>query len=114
MIHTIPLCVSLPLHQKIGGGECHNVYIRKERSQYAQKSTRLEVLHSTFEENRILPDTIKLNDFLIRDIKKYADAVLDYRYPPYTKHPLGDIIMLVFFAVLENANERGARFRNTN
>ena len=31
----------------------------------------------------------------------------DYRHPSYTKHLLGDIIMIVFFAVLGNANEWG-------
>ena len=33
--------------------------------------------------------------------------VPDYRHPSYTKHLLGDIIMIVFFAVLGNANEWG-------
>ncbi len=45
----------------------------------AKRSTRLEALHSTFVENGISPDTIELNDSLIRDIKKYA--VPDYRKP---------------------------------
>lgn len=71
----------------------------------AKKSTRLEALHKAFEENRISPDTVELNDSLIRDIKKYADAVPDYRHPSYVRHPLGDIIMIVFFAVLGNADE---------
>ena len=73
----------------------------------AKKSTRLGALHHTFEENGISPDTIELNDSLIREIKKYADAVPDYRHPSYTRHLLGDIIMIVFFAVLGNANEWG-------
>lgn len=73
----------------------------------AKKSTRLEALHNTFEENGISPDTIQLNDSLIQNIKKYADAVPDYRHPSYTRHLLGDIIMIVFFAVLGNANEWG-------
>ena len=73
----------------------------------AKKSTRLEALHNIFEENGISPDTIELNDSLIREVKKYADAVPDYRHPSYTKHLLGDIIMIVFFAVLGNANEWG-------
>lgn len=73
----------------------------------AKKSTRLETLHNAFEENGISPNTIELNDALIRNIKKYADAVPDYRHPSYTKHLLGDIIMIVFFAVLGNANEWG-------
>lgn len=73
----------------------------------AKKSIRLEALHSTFDENGISPDTIKLNDFLIQNIKKYADAVPDYRNPSYTRHLLGDVIMIVFFAVLGNADEWG-------
>ncbi len=73
----------------------------------AKKSTRLEALHSTFEENGISPDTIQLNDSLLQNIKKYADAVPDYRHPTYTRHLLGNIIMIVFFAVLGNANEWG-------
>ena len=74
---------------------------------YGKKSTRLGALHHTFEENGILPDTIELNDFMVREVKKYADAVPDYRYPTYTRHLLGDIIMIVFYAVLRNANEWG-------
>lgn len=73
----------------------------------AKKSTRLEALHHAFEENGISPGTIELNDSLIREIKKYADAVPDYRHPSYTRHLLGDIIMIVFFAILGNANEWG-------
>lgn len=73
----------------------------------AKKSTRLEALHSIFEENGISLDTIESNDTLIRNVKKYADAVPDYRHPSYTKHLLGDIIMIVFFAVLGNADEWG-------
>lgn len=73
----------------------------------AKKSTHLEALHNAFEENGISPDTIERNDSLIRDIKKCADAVPDYRHPSYVRHPLGDIIMIVFFAVLANADEWG-------
>lgn len=73
----------------------------------AKTSTRLQALHQTFEENGISPDTIELNDSLIQDIKKYADEVQDYRHPSYTRHLLGDIIMIVFFAILGNANEWG-------
>lgn len=73
----------------------------------AKKSTRLEALHQTFEENGISPDTIELSDSMIQEIKKYAAAVPDYRHPSYTRHLLGDIIMIVFFAVLGNANEWG-------
>lgn len=71
----------------------------------AKKMTRLEAMGEVFRENGISPDTIKGNDVLIRKIKKHADAVPDYRHPSYTRHPLGDIIMIVFFAVLGNANE---------
>lgn len=73
----------------------------------ARKSTRLEELHNTFQENGISPETITENDALIRELKKYADAVADYRHPSYVRHLLGDIIMIVFFAVLGNANEWG-------
>lgn len=73
----------------------------------AKKSTHLEALHNLFEENGISPDTIELNDSLIQDIKKLAEAVPDYRHPSYTWHLLGDIIMIVFFAVLGNADEWG-------
>lgn len=47
------------------------------------------------------------NDSLIREIKKNADAVPDCRHPSYVRHLLGDIIMIVFFALLGNANEWG-------
>lgn len=73
----------------------------------AKRLIRLEALHSTFEENGISPHTIKLNAHQIQDIKKYADAVPDYRYPSYTRYLLGDIIMIAFFAVLGNASEWG-------
>ena len=71
----------------------------------AKKSTRLEELHNTFCENGISPETVMQNDRLIRKIKKHADAVPDYRHPSYVRHLLGDIIMIVFFAVLGNADE---------
>ena len=73
----------------------------------AKKSTRLEAVHNLFEENGISPDTIELNDSLIQDIKSHAEAVPDYRHPSYTQHLLVDIIMIVFFAVLGNADEWG-------
>ena len=71
----------------------------------AKRSTRLEELHNTFQENGISPETVMQNDRLIREIKKHADAVPDYRHPSYVQHLLGDIIMIVFFAVLGNADE---------
>lgn len=73
----------------------------------AKRSTRLEELHTTFEENGITSDAIATNDRLIQEIKKQADTVPDYRHPSYVKHLLGDIIMIVFFAVLGNADEWG-------
>lgn len=73
----------------------------------AKKTTRLEELHNTFQENGISSETVMENDALIREIKKHADAVPDYRHPSYVHHLLGDIIMIVFFAVLGNANEWG-------
>ncbi len=42
-----------------------------------------------------------------RKTKKQGDAVSDYCHPSYTRHPLGDIIVIVFFAVLGNINEWG-------
>lgn len=71
----------------------------------AKKSTRLEALNNTFQESGISPETVMQNDRLIREIKKHADAVPDYRHPSYVRHLLGDIIMIVFFAVLGNADE---------
>ena len=73
----------------------------------SKKSTKLEGLHEVFQEHDISADTIELSDALIEKIKKFADAVPDYRHPSYTRHLLGDIIMIVFFAVLGNANEWG-------
>lgn len=71
----------------------------------AKKSTKLQALQDIFEENGISAETIERNDALIEKIKKYADAVPDYRHPSYTRHLLGDIIMITFFAILGNANE---------
>ena len=73
----------------------------------AKKTTRLEELHNTFHENGISPEMVMENDKLIKEIKQHADAVPDYRHPSYVWHLLGDIIMIVFFAVLGNANEWG-------
>lgn len=73
----------------------------------AKKSTRLEALSETFRENGITSETLEGNGALIEKIKKQADAVPDYRHPSYIRHLLGDIIMIVFFAVLGNADEWG-------
>lgn len=73
----------------------------------SKRSTKLEGLQETFKEYDISADTIELSDTLIEKIKKYAEAVPDYRHPSYTRHLFGDIIMIVFFAVLGNANEWG-------
>ena len=71
----------------------------------SKKSTRLELLQNIFEDNGISSDSIELNDALIKDIQKYAETVQDYRHPSYIKHKLSDIIMIVFFATLSNADE---------
>ena len=71
----------------------------------SKKSTRLELLQDIFEEDGISSDSIELNDALIKNIQKYADTVHDYRPPSYVKHKLSDIIMIVFFATLANADE---------
>lgn len=73
----------------------------------SKKSTKLEALSETFRENGITSEMLEGNSTLIKKIKKQADAVSDYRHPSYTRHQLGDIIMIVFFAVLGNANEWG-------
>lgn len=73
----------------------------------AKKSTRLEALSETFRENGITSEALEGNGALIEKIKKQADAVPDYRHPSYIRHLLGDIIMIVFFAVLGNADEWG-------
>ena len=73
----------------------------------AKRTTKLKALSDTFKENGISTETIERNDTLIRKIKKHADCVPDYRHPSYTKHLLGDIIMIVFFAILGNADEWG-------
>lgn len=71
----------------------------------AKKSTKLEALQKVFQEHAISPDSIEWNDALIQKIKKNADTIPDYRHPSYVKHRLGDILMIVFFAMLGNANE---------
>lgn len=73
----------------------------------AKKSTKLQELHNVFSDNGISAESIEWNDTLIHTIKQYADSVADYRHPSYTRHLLGDIIMIVFFAILGNANEWG-------
>ena len=71
----------------------------------SKRATRLELFQNIFEDNGVSSDSIELNDALIKDIQKYADAVHDYRHPSYVKHKLSDIIMIVFFATLSNADE---------
>ena len=71
----------------------------------SKKSTKLEALNDIFEENGITRDDISIHDNLIRELKKNADAIPDYRHPSYTRHLVGDIVMIVFFALLGNANE---------
>lgn len=71
----------------------------------AKKSTRLEAFHDLFKENNITASSIEGNDGLIQTIKGYAETVEDYRHQSYIRHPLASIIMIVFFAVLANANE---------
>ena len=73
----------------------------------AKKSSKLEALHDILGEYDISSEVIERNDTFIRELKKHADAVPDYRHPSYTRHLLGDIIMITFFAILGNANEWG-------
>ena len=71
----------------------------------SRKSTKLEALHDLFEENNIQVDLIEGNDALINAVKKNAGSIPDYRHPSYVRHPLVSIVMIVFFAVLANADE---------
>lgn len=73
----------------------------------SKKSTKLEALNDLSIENGITQDDIPPNDSLIRRIKEGADAIPDYRHPSYIRHLAGDIVMIVFFALLGNANEWG-------
>lgn len=73
----------------------------------SKKSTKLEALNDIFEENGITRDDIACRDALIHEIKRNADAIPDYRHPSYIRHLVGDIVMIVFFALLGNANEWG-------
>lgn len=67
----------------------------------------LKALCETFRENAITPEALKWNEVLIEKITEQAETVLDYHHSSYTRHLLGDIIMIVSFAVLGNANEWG-------
>lgn len=71
----------------------------------SKRSTKLEALNDIFKENDISQDAISFHDDLIREIKKNADAIPDYRHPSYIRHLVGDIVMIVFFALLGNADE---------
>ncbi|MCM1561078.1 MAG: ISAs1 family transposase [Butyrivibrio sp.] len=73
----------------------------------AKKSTKLEALNAIFEENGINKGDIPLHADLIHALKKNADAIPDYRHPSYIWHLVGDIVMIVFFALLGNADEWG-------
>lgn len=71
----------------------------------AKKLTRLEALQDLFKEHNITSSSIEKNDTLIQTVKGYAEIVTDYRHQPYVRHSLASIIMVVFFAVLANADE---------
>lgn len=71
----------------------------------SKKSTKLEALHDLFEENNIQVNLIEGNDAIIEAVKKNAETIPDYRHPSYVRHPLASIVMIVFFAVLANADE---------
>ena len=71
----------------------------------SKKSTKLEALHDLFEENNIQVDLIEGNGAIIEAVKKNAGAIQDYRHQSYVRHPLVSIVMIVFFAVLANADE---------
>lgn len=73
----------------------------------AKRSTKLEALNDIFKENGIDRDSIPIRDDLIHVLKKNADAISDYRHPSYIRHLAGDIVMIVFFALLGNADEWG-------
>ena len=73
----------------------------------SKKSTKLEILNDIFEENGITRHDIAFHDGLIHEIKKNADAIPDYRHPSYIRHLVDDIVMIVLFALLGNANEWG-------
>ena len=80
--NTISIVCRYPKRQL----QIFDIYNKGKGADMAKKSTRLEALHNIFEENGISPDTIELNDSLIMDIKKHAEAVPDYMHPSYTKH----------------------------
>ena len=71
----------------------------------SKRATKLEVLHNLFEENNIHPNLIESNDVLIEAMKEKAKTVKDCRHQSCISHPLVSIIMIVFFAVLANADE---------
>ena len=73
----------------------------------SKKCTKLEALQELFKENGISTKNIELNTTLIDKIKNNAESVQDYRHSSYIRHKLSDIIMIVFFAMLANANEWG-------
>ena len=73
----------------------------------SKKSTKLESIQEMLKENGISTKNIELNTNLIDKIKKNAESVQDCRHASYVKHKLSDIIMIVFFAILANANEWG-------
>ena len=73
----------------------------------AKRSTKLEALNDIFKENGIDRDSIPIRDDLTRVLKKNADAIPDYRHPSYIWHLVGDIVMIVFFVLLGNADQWG-------
>lgn len=73
----------------------------------AKRSSKITELQTLFSGNNISAETIELNDDLIFELKKRAGTIKDYRNESYTRHLLVDVIMIMFFAMLSNANEWG-------
>lgn len=70
----------------------------------ARKSKKLQELQTMFDENDIDFSLVK-DIIIIKDLVARVEKILDFRDPSYVKHKLSDIVLLMLFAVLSNANE---------
>lgn len=71
----------------------------------SKKSSKLAEINTIFKDNDISAETIEINDEIIYELKEKASVIKDYRNEAYTRHLLVDVVMIVFFAMLGNANE---------
>jgi predicted transposase YbfD/YdcC len=71
----------------------------------AKKASKIKEFGKLLKENNITAETIGENEEIINKMKENAKQIQDYRHESYIRHLLVDVVMIMFFAVLANADE---------